>query len=498
MRRVSSRQRIVSWDSFDATHYELSSDDEDYTTYFAESKEESPSAASRKRERFHKPLDTDEALAATKIAISTVLDTVPAQVPSFSWELPTRQELYLDDLPTDLHVNVLAFLDITSIRAIMGVNHKYRQLLLSTDANSIWMSKCQELWSFLPASEKDTHLVDALNLPTAAGVFARHDVNLPLLISMTPAALPTKVDERLLEACSRTRRRTTFRQRRSEQAMTQPSELAAFSDQATGRRLIRYTGLVGSGDRCLRSNNPLPRPQRRKVCKGGDRYIQADQPSLFELLCRGSVAIRGMTVNHLRPFVSPYLDSDRSLQVSPRMIAYFEVSITSEQNDAAGDDEDQATLQAKRDCVAVGVATASFNCPTRMPGWDSQSFGYHGDDGGIFHASGGMIDKFGPCFGTGDTVGCGIDHIARGIFFTLNGTFLGYAWKQIDAEFLENNLYAVVGIDTNDPVSVNYGDQPFAFDLTNFTRKHENLIASNYKLSVDEPQDDYLPSYPEI
>lgn len=110
-----------------------------------------------------------------------------------------------------------------------------------------------------------------------------------------------------------------------------------------------------------------------------------------------------------------------------------------------------------------------------------------------------MLERFGPCFGTGDTVGCGIDYVARGIFFTLNGNFLGYGWKQIDSEFLEHDLYGVVGIDTNDPVAVNYGAKPFQFNLNKFTKKHDLLIARQYQhAKVEESELADLPSYPEI
>jgi hypothetical protein len=130
-----------------------------------------------------------------------------------------------------------------------------------------------------------------------------------------------------------------------------------------------------------------------------------------------------------------------------------------------------------------------------MPGWDSFSFGYHGDDGGIFHASGGMVKHFGPSFGVGDTIGCGIDygggggvhhHHNQGIFFTLNGIFLGYGWKDdVNVEtFLQNDVYPVVGIDTNHDIYANYegGAQPFQFDLTSFCAKHhEPYIQQGYQ-----------------
>jgi hypothetical protein len=49
-----------------------------------------------------------------------------------------------------------------------------------------------------------------------------------------------------------------------------------------------------------------------------------------------------------------------------------------------------------------------------MPGWDANSFGYHSDDGGIFRNNGDMVREFGPKWGEGDTVGCGIYYAEGG------------------------------------------------------------------------------------
>ena len=192
--------------------------------------------------------------------------------------------------------------------------------------------------------------------------------------------------------------------------------------------------------------------------------------------------------------MAPFVGKDNySVQLTPRLISYYEVQIIPKTVDSSGreEDEDEDFVLPTRpfgfvrhnatDCVAVGVATESFHIHSRMPGWDCLSFGYHGDDGGIFHASGGMVKRFGPSFGAGDTVGCGIDYVNQGIFFTLNGEFLGYGWKGIDVEFLQNDLYPVVGVDTNNPICCNFGSQPFAFDLSSFIMKHEELIRSPYQ-----------------
>lgn len=51
---------------------------------------------------------------------------------------------------------------------------------------------------------------------------------------------------------------------------------------------------------------------------------------------------------------------------------------------------------------------------------EPNSYGYHGDDGKKYHASGAGED-YGPKFGTGDTVGAGIHLSRREMFFTRNG-----------------------------------------------------------------------------
>lgn len=84
---------------------------------------------------------------------------------------------------------------------------------------------------------------------------------------------------------------------------------------------------------------------------------------------------------------------------------------------------------------------------TRLPGWEDNSYGYHGDDGRAFCCLG-TGESFGPTFTTGDVVGCGVDYsgsvapltekeVKNGgraagagteggkVFFTKNGDLLG-------------------------------------------------------------------------
>jgi hypothetical protein len=59
-----------------------------------------------------------------------------------------------------------------------------------------------------------------------------------------------------------------------------------------------------------------------------------------------------------------------------------------------------------------------------MPGWTFGSCGYHGDDGGKLNGSGIPL-PYGPTYGKGDVVGCGVNFNDNSAFFTKNGQHLG-------------------------------------------------------------------------
>ena len=53
--------------------------------------------------------------------------------------------------------------------------------------------------------------------------------------------------------------------------------------------------------------------------------------------------------------------------------------------------------------MGIGLADKSVNM-NRLPGWEKDSYGYHGDDGNSFSSSGNG-KKYGPTFTTGDIIG---------------------------------------------------------------------------------------------
>lgn len=221
--------------------------------------------------------------------------------------------------------------------------------------------------------------------------------------------------------------------------------------------------------------------------------------------------------DNLRPFVIPTVLSDTRgdaegrlvVDVTPKLVAYFEVTLVKqhgqrERSQSEADRLDHTDRindiplggrhrhhgmpqpnnigqqhhqplndqpqEQRHECVAIGLSTRSFSPSNKMPGWDLTSYGYHGDDGGIFHGKGDMLKLYGPAFGPGDTVGCGLEYSTRRIFFVKNGTFLGYAFDECPREVVNDGLYPTVGIDTECPVFMNFGERPFMFDLRGFAK----------------------------
>lgn len=217
------------------------------------------------------------------------------------------------------------------------------------------------------------------------------------------------------------------------------------------------------------------------------------------------VPFRFYSSKTFHPFVSPTVinSSKRFMEIdlTPRSIAYFEISIlprdksqeinTTNENEEEGAPanlavnhlhpfmDNEGGVESSSSCVAIGISTKDFSPTVRMPGWDQHSFAYHSDDGGIFHSKGEMIRVYGPRYDVGDTVGCGVNYQNGGIFFTLNGDFLGYAWcnEKIVSERKED-LYPTVGVDSSNPISLNFGNKnQFVWDFPKFLATSQHNTA---------------------
>ena len=100
----------------------------------------------------------------------------------------------------------------------------------------------------------------------------------------------------------------------------------------------------------------------------------------------------------------------------------------------------------------------------RLPGWDENSYGYHGDDGNIFAASG-SGQAYGPTFTTGDVIGCCFNLAEKQIFFTKNGENLDIAFKGVTS----TTLFPTLGMQTpGEIVQANFGQAEFVFDFDKY------------------------------
>ena len=181
-----------------------------------------------------------------------------------------------------------------------------------------------------------------------------------------------------------------------------------------------------------------------------------------------------------KPFVWPFLKQANKVVLAPIHVSYFEISILPSQRDP------RTMGRSHPDTVGIGLSfsgdmpvegTCSCGMCGTFPGWDSGSVGYHGDDGRLYHSV--PIGRhFGPTYGEGDTVGCGVDYQLKTIFFTLNGKFLHYVFEQGIVDLVKKSsdnddsppLFPIVGVERNvtNQVAANFGQREFMFDLCTY------------------------------
>ncbi|KAJ5698200.1 SPla/RYanodine receptor SPRY [Penicillium macrosclerotiorum] len=111
----------------------------------------------------------------------------------------------------------------------------------------------------------------------------------------------------------------------------------------------------------------------------------------------------------------------------------------------------------KEGMIGIGFSSTKASVE-RLPGWEQESWAYHGDDGkSFFGESQGQGRTYGPTFGAGDTVGCGVNFAAGSAFFTKNGTFLGNAFHDLRTVTL-------------------YPSEPFVFDIDGMVQQERAKI----------------------
>ena len=166
--------------------------------------------------------------------------------------------------------------------------------------------------------------------------------------------------------------------------------------QLRGTR-VSFDGKVGEDSRSVKSITPFPKvlPVLRDV----------SHFSLFTNLvfCQQLEEYKLTTKNGY--FSCPYVGEDSLIDVGIRNIAYYEVEIEkrfdrarssnvgvnldgrnnsdTHENDVPiqGDQiNDEFTDNLLPEVIAIGLSSSKFSADYRLPGWDFESYGYHGDN----------------------------------------------------------------------------------------------------------------------
>ena len=149
-------------------------------------------------------------------------------------------------------------------------------------------------------------------------------------------------------------------------------------------------------------------------------------------------------------------------------------------------------------CSLIGIGFCGAKVVmNRLPGWEPESWGYHGDDGNAF-CSHGPGKSYGPQFAANDVIGCGVNFHTNTAFFTKNGVHLGtvISCQQSGAvliwllllgtafrELKQVKLYPSVGMKRlGEHVRVNFGQEEFMFDIVSYMRV---CRSNNYLLSAE-------------
>lgn len=136
----------------------------------------------------------------------------------------------------------------------------------------------------------------------------------------------------------------------------------------------------------------------------------------------------------------------------------------------------EITIADHGDTGRIGIGLCARNVRLeKMPGWESGSYAYHGDDGMLFLRTGASGTPYGPKYGTGDVIGCCWDLVDNTVFFTKNGKHLGTAFRS-----LSGTLYPTIGMQSmGGRVKANFGTDPFVFDIEAFAQQQREQVLSS-------------------
>jgi hypothetical protein len=130
----------------------------------------------------------------------------------------------------------------------------------------------------------------------------------------------------------------------------------------------------------------------------------------------------------------------------------------------------------------ISIGYGSITTPLRCnPGWISDTFGYHLDDGSI-QCNQLIIKNSGPICNIGDTIGAIIIYISPNnyqIFFTFNGSIIVNNNFNNNI-FIKSQIVPIIGYNHSCKIKVNFGNEVFKFNVKNFCNTNF-IISQNNK-----------------
>jgi hypothetical protein len=214
----------------------------------------------------------------------------------------------------------------------------------------------------------------------------------------TPSYLQNSRYISRLESAQRTRQLAAHRESSTAPSLSASSSHVNLHRMATSHRPLLHDAV--EKDLATTENQ---QPQPLPTCwNDGDKHNGLD-------LLNDGLEVRYIGHQHKIDHEAASVRADHPMPREAGMY-YYETTILAKPKDAV---------------IAIGFSSSRSSLE-RLPGWDSESWAYHGDDGKAFIGeSQGQGRPFGPTFGMGDTIGCGVNFATGTCFFTKNGHSIG-------------------------------------------------------------------------
>lgn len=144
----------------------------------------------------------------------------------------------------------------------------------------------------------------------------------------------------------------------------------------------------------------------------------------------------------------------------------------------------EAEVIAKGTTGYIGIGLQGADVALhKLPGWERNSYGYHGDDGKVFHGSG-TGRPYGHTYGDGDVIGAALDRVAQTLTFYKNGMCLGVAFTDVTNE----PLYPCAGFQSGGAtMRVNLGWEPWRYSMSVEMLREERRAVLCQEVSATPP-----------